>query len=89
MILAVDGNTPPGGTEELCTYHISQSYGRAISLLSSRQREAVKAVSERSMASVTTIRQTREQTRTRLTDISAVQSSSRIRLSNINREDII
>ncbi len=31
MILAVDGNTPPGGTEELCTYHISQSYGRTIS----------------------------------------------------------
>ncbi len=31
MILAVDGNTPPSGTEELCTYHISQSYGRTIS----------------------------------------------------------
>lgn len=29
-ILAVDGNQPPAGTEELCTYWISQSYGRTI-----------------------------------------------------------
>lgn len=29
-ILAVDGNNPPAGTEELCTYHISQSYGGTI-----------------------------------------------------------
>lgn len=29
-ILAVDGNQPPSGTEELCTYWISQSYGRTI-----------------------------------------------------------
>lgn len=31
MILAVDGNQPPAGTEELCTYWIAQSYGQTLS----------------------------------------------------------
>ncbi|MDE5955317.1 MAG: hypothetical protein K2G80_02320, partial [Bacteroidales bacterium] len=31
MILAVDGNQPPSGTEELCTYWIAQSYGQRLS----------------------------------------------------------
>ncbi len=31
MILAVDGNQPPTGTEELCTYWIAQSYGQKLS----------------------------------------------------------
>ncbi len=30
-ILAVDGNQPPTGTEELCTYWIAQSYGSTLS----------------------------------------------------------
>ena len=31
MILAVDGNQPPAGTENLCTYWIAQSYGQTLS----------------------------------------------------------
>lgn len=30
MILAVDGNQPPSGTESLCTYWIAQSYNQSI-----------------------------------------------------------